>query len=191
MHPAEDAPDLPGLENKVGQLTRLCAQGSGPRLRSGCAPLLPAQTLQELRPWEELQGYQGNFRDRAAERGKRGGMKQEGRGRPAGSEVLQAWLQQLLPAGLGCGHTRCGGGDFGGGGSPRSWRSWGRGRRAGAGTRRPELSRSAGWGGAAPRRPAWVTASAAGLPPSLGSNAFFSLSVLTQPQSSAGRRGAR
>lgn len=36
------------------------------------------------------------------------------------------------------------------GGSPRSWRSWGRGRRAGAGTRRPELSRSAGWGGAAP-----------------------------------------
>lgn len=114
MHPAEDAPDLPGLENKVGQLTRLCAQGSGPRLRSGCAPLLPAQTLQELRPWEELQGYQGNFRDRTAERGKRGGMKHEGRGRPAGSEVLQAWLQQLLPAGLGCGHTRCGGGDFGG-----------------------------------------------------------------------------
>lgn len=46
-------------------------------------------------------------------------------------------------------------------------------------------------GGAGRRRPAWVTASAAGLSPCLGSNTFFSPSFLTQPHLSSGRRGAR
>lgn len=191
MHPTEDAPDLQGLESGVGlghqQLTRLCSQGSGPRLRSVCAWLLPAQTLQELRLWEGLQGSQGNFRDGAGERGKRGGMKHEDRERPAGSEVPQAWPRQLLPAGLGRGHTLCGGGDFGG---PRAAGAAGaaeEGRALGLAARN-----SAGLqGGAGRRRPASVTASAAGLPPCLGSNTFFCPSVLTQPQLSAGRRGAR
>lgn len=46
MHPAEDAPDLQGLEDGVGlghqQLTQLCAQGSGPRLPSVCSALASA-----------------------------------------------------------------------------------------------------------------------------------------------------
>lgn len=48
MHPAEFARDLQGLEDAVGlghqQLTRLCTQGSGPRLRPRCEQLLPAST---------------------------------------------------------------------------------------------------------------------------------------------------
>lgn len=134
-------------------LTRLCALGEAVLACGQCAPLLPAQTLQKLGLWEGLQGSQGNFRDLAAEirseRDKRGGTKHEGPRTPYGLRSPAS----LAPAAPTCGtgvraHTlrrrrlR--------GGSPRSWRSWGRGRRAGAGTRRPELSRSAGWGGAAP-----------------------------------------
>lgn len=53
MHPAEFARDPQELEDAVGlghqQLTQLCAQGSGPRLRPRCEQLSPVQTLQELR----------------------------------------------------------------------------------------------------------------------------------------------
>lgn len=152
---------------------------------------MPAQTLQELRVGEGLQGSRGNFRDKAAEirseRGKRGGTKHKGRGRPAESEALQAWPRQLLPAGPGAGTQRCccGGGDVGG---PRAAGAAGvaeGGRALGLAARN-----SAGLqGGAGRRRPAWVTASAAGLPPCLGPNTFFSPSFLTQPQLSAGRGG--
>lgn len=153
---------------------------------------MPAQTLQELRLWEGLQSPQGNFRDAAAEtcskRGKRGRTKHEGRGRPVSSEAPQAWPRRLLPAGLGRGHTRCGGGgDFGGPheagaeGAAEGGRALGLAARNSAGLQ----------GGAGRRRSARVTASAAGLPPCLGSNTFFSPSFLTQPQLSAGCRSAR
>lgn len=167
-------------------LTRLCAPGSGPRLWPQCAPLLPAQTSQELRlPGGRGWGPGGPPGTRLLR-----GPFQEGQdeaprpGRPAGSEVPQAWPPWLLPAGLGRWHTRCGGGF----GAPRAARAaWAAGGGEGAGTRRPELANpSAGWGGAAPASRA-DRASAAGLPTRLGSYTFFAPSFLTQPQLSAGR----
>lgn len=122
-------------------------------------------------------GSPGELQGRAAEicskRGKRGRTKHEGRERPASSEAPQAWPRRLLPAGLGRGHTRCGGGgDFGG---PRAAGADG----AAEGGRALELAarNSDGLqGGAGRRRPARVTASTAGLPPCLGSNTSLQVS---------------
>lgn len=173
-------------------LTRLCALGEAVLACGQCAPLLPAQTLQELGHWEGLQGSQGNFRDLAAEirseRDKRGGTKHEGPRTPYGLRSPAS----LAPAAPTCGtgvraHTlrrrRLRGGPraAGAAGAAEGGRALGLAARNSAGLQ----------GGAGRRRPAWVTASAASLSPCLGSNTFFSPSFLTQPHLSSGRRGAR
>lgn len=80
-------------------------------------------------------------------------------------------------------HSCGSGGDFGGPRADGAARAAEGGRALGLAARN-----SAGLqGGAGRRRPAWMTAPAAGLPPCLSSNTFFSPSFLTQPQLSVER----
>lgn len=196
VHPAEDSPDLQGLENGVGARAPAADQALRSGKRSSLAVSVRRRSCQRrrCRNWDfgrdsrVPKGTSGTGLLRSAQRGANEvGRSTRTRGRPAGSKAPQAWPRQLLPVGLGRGHTRCGGGDFGG---PRTAGAAGAaegGRALGLAARN-----SAGLqGGAGRRRPAWVTASAAGLSPCLGSNTFFSPSFLTQPHLSSGRRGAR
>lgn len=176
MHPAEFARDLQELEGAVGlghqQLTRLCTPGSRPRLRPQCAPLSPAQTLQELRlggwggcRWEEEPPGTRLLRSTPRGPGEAGRSARAGTPcvlgspaslAPAGGSYLRAWgagTHAAAAAAVASGSRAAGTAGAAGGGG-------------GAGTGRPELaSPSAGWGGAAPAsRGDRASAAAAGLP---------------------------